>query len=70
MCVEASELARQRKARGLTRKKFAELLGIAPSSLGLVENGHVRPWPKLRADAARLLGVGEGELFRQEVVRP
>jgi transcriptional regulator with XRE-family HTH domain len=56
-------LADARLARGLTQQALASVLGIARSSLSCVENGHVRPWPRLRSDASRILGVAEGELF-------
>ena len=58
-----TNLARERNARGLTQEQFAQLLGIARSSLSSVENGYVRPWPRLKADAARFLAVPEDALF-------
>lgn len=63
MQVQATRLARERVRRGIQQKEFAALLGLSPSTLSTVENGHRAPWPKLRADAARLLGLDEDELF-------
>ena len=56
-------LATERIVRGLTQEQFAGLLGIARSTLSSVENGHVRPWPRLRASAAQVLGVSPESLF-------
>jgi len=56
-------LATERATRGLTQEQFARLLGIARSTLSNVENGHVQPWPRLRASAAQLLGVSSESLF-------
>jgi transcriptional regulator with XRE-family HTH domain len=56
-------LATERVARGLTQEQFARLLGVARSTLSSVENGHVQAWPRLRADAAQLLGITSEVLF-------
>lgn len=61
--IAATSLARTRIARGLTQKELAAILGIARTTLSNVENGHVRPWPRLRITAARVLGVHEDDLF-------
>lgn len=58
-----SILARERIAQGLTQEQLAARLGIARSTLSSVENGHVKPWPRLRADAAEVLGVTSETLF-------
>lgn len=58
-----SILARERIAQGLTQEHLAARLGIARSTLSSVENGHVKPWPRLRADAAEVLGVTSETLF-------
>lgn len=61
--TEKSALATERRARGLTQEQLAGLLGIARSTLSSVENGYVRSWPRLEADAARILGVSSEALF-------
>ncbi len=61
--IATTSLARTRIARGLTQKELAAILGIARTTLSNVENGHVRPWPRLRINAARVLGVPEEDLF-------
>jgi transcriptional regulator with XRE-family HTH domain len=58
-----SELAKAREARGIKQKDLARLLGITPTSLSSVENGWVAPWPRLRREAARILGCTEDDLF-------
>jgi transcriptional regulator with XRE-family HTH domain len=63
MRVPGTELARMRVARGLQQKELATLLGVKPSTLSSVENAHRAPWPRLRRECARLLGVEECELF-------
>jgi transcriptional regulator with XRE-family HTH domain len=61
--VAVSQLARVRERRGYSQRGFAAALGLSPSTLSGVENLHQRPWPKLRAAAARLLDVPEATLF-------
>lgn len=56
-------LAKERVERGLTQEQLALLLGIARSTLSSVENGHVQPWPRLKASAAQVLGVSSESLF-------
>lgn len=56
-------LAQARMAAGLTQKELAMRLGVGRPTLSSVENGHVRPWPRLRAEASRILGVDEQEPF-------
>ena len=63
MRFPGSELAKAREARGIKQKDLARLLGISATSLSSVENGWVAPWPRLRRDAARILGCTERDLF-------
>jgi transcriptional regulator with XRE-family HTH domain len=63
MRYPGSELAKAREARGIRQKDLARFLGITPTSLSSVENGWVAPWPRLRRDAARILGCSEEGLF-------
>ncbi len=58
-----TELARTRTAKGLTQRELALALDIKPATLSCVENGWNLAWPRLRRDAARILGVSEAELF-------
>lgn len=64
--IGTTRLKRERLSRGIRQRELAALLGIAPPTLSVVENGHRPPWPKLRRDAARLLGLDEAELFPEE----
>lgn len=63
MRYAGTKLAQVREKRGMTQRAFAERLGLKPSSVSNVENGHVAPWPKFRRDAALILGISEEELF-------
>jgi hypothetical protein len=38
-------------------------VGVNSANVYTVETGRRRSWPKLRKDAARVLGVSEEELF-------
>lgn len=58
-----SLLKQYRQARGLSRDAFARLVGVNSANVYTVETGRRRSWPKLRKDAARVLGVSEEELF-------
>ena len=58
-----TRLAEVRETRGLTQKELGELVGVSPVSVSAIENRHVRPWPKFRRDASRVLGIDERELF-------
>lgn len=70
MRVPASRLAKARESQKLKQKDLATLLGVRPSTLANVENGWVAAWPKLRRDAARVLGCTQAELFGPEVSPP
>lgn len=63
MRVPATKLAIVRESQDIKQKDLAMLLGIRPSTLANVENGWVAPWPKLRKDAARVLGCTQDDLF-------
>jgi transcriptional regulator with XRE-family HTH domain len=64
--VAVTELARQRRARGLTQRELAALVGVKPPTLSAVENGWQSPWPKLRAACAAVLDVAEDDLFPRD----
>ena len=63
MQVPATELAKERLARGITQRDLARMLSVSPATLSSIENGWRAPWPKLRADCARILGTPEEKLF-------
>ncbi len=52
--------------RRIPNTRFAEQVGLNAASLGRVINGHLTPWPALRARCAEALGIPEDELFRTE----
>ena len=58
-----TRLGELRRQRGLKQKDLARALGLSQSTLSGVENGHTRPWPRLRQQAARFFGLTEEELF-------
>jgi transcriptional regulator with XRE-family HTH domain len=54
---------KRRQELGLSLTKLAQLVGTAESTLSNIELGKWQPWPKIRRDLARTLGVKERELF-------
>jgi transcriptional regulator with XRE-family HTH domain len=68
MRLPATRLAEIRQERGMTQAQLGDLLGLSPSSVSAVENGHIRPWPRFRREAARCLGIDEDELFPEHEV--
>lgn len=70
MRYPGTALARVREAQHMKQKDLAMLLGIKPTTLPSVENGWVAPWPKLRKDAARVLGCTQEELFGPDDLPP
>jgi transcriptional regulator with XRE-family HTH domain len=68
--VAVTELARVRARHGFTQRAFARELGMHPATLSQVENKHRAAWPKLKRDAAALLGMSEEELFPSADLRP
>ena len=59
----ASKLARVREERGLTQQALGDFLGVAASSISVIENLHTRPWPRFRRKAAKFFALPEDELF-------
>lgn len=49
--------------RGEFQSDCARAIGVAPSLLTQVLNGHQAPWPALRRKLAEHLGCSESELF-------
>ena len=58
-----STLARVREQRGLTQRELGTLIGVSASTVSAIENKHVRPWPRFRRQASRVLDVAEDQLF-------
>jgi transcriptional regulator with XRE-family HTH domain len=50
-------------AKGMHCLDLAKELGVSPSKLSLVVNGHVEPGPEFEKKCAGLLGVPERWLF-------
>ncbi|MCL6442801.1 MAG: helix-turn-helix domain-containing protein [Alicyclobacillus sp.] len=59
--MNALELVR--RSRGLKAKEVAEAIGVSVSVLSHVERGGRKPYPRLRRELARVLGVKEDVLF-------
>ena len=47
----------------LSQTKLSRLVEVPESQLSAVERGRLWPWPKLRRNLAKVLGVPEDELF-------
>ena len=52
-----------RKKMMLSQTKLACLVGMAESTLSDLELGKRLPWPKARANLAKVLGVPETDIF-------
>ena len=52
---------------GMTQMKLANLAGVTPTFLSLVERGLINATPEQRAALAKALGVSETTLFRPVV---
>ncbi len=57
------ELRRHRRARGLSQEALAELAGVHPNYVGLVERGQRNPSAVALIRMARAAGVAPSELF-------
>lgn len=64
--TRAHPFAEVRRQRGLTQEALSKMVGVSRSAIASVESRHQRPWPKLRGDISRVLGLPESELFREE----
>jgi transcriptional regulator with XRE-family HTH domain len=53
----------RRQELGLSQTKLACLIGMAESTLSNLELGKWKPWPKVRKDLSKTLGMPEKELF-------
>lgn len=52
-----------RKNRGLTQADLAESCGVSRALIGMVETGHMQPYPKLRRAIADALGVLPADIW-------
>ena len=59
--ITAHEIARRRA--GFTVTALARRIGVSHTYVSRVECGEILPSPRYSAEAARLLGLPEGELF-------
>jgi transcriptional regulator with XRE-family HTH domain len=58
-----NRIRERRQELGLSQTKLACLIGMAESTLSNLELGKWKPWPKVRKDLARTLGISIEELF-------
>jgi transcriptional regulator with XRE-family HTH domain len=52
-----------REKAGFTQVELARRIKMAPQNLSSIENGRLKPWPKVKCKLARVLKVTESELF-------
>lgn len=60
------EIRRRRKANGLSQEALAELCGLHPNYIGLIERGERNASVRTVVMIARALGVGPAALFGGE----
>lgn len=58
-----NRIRERRKALGLSQIQLASRLGIAQGALSNLELSKWQPWPKVKRDLSRVLGMPEEELF-------
>ena len=56
----------QRLKLGLSQTALSRLVGVPESALSDLELGKRQPWPKVRADLSKALGVTQAQLFPSE----
>lgn len=56
-----------RIARGMSQRQLAQLVGVDPSYISLIERGQRTPSPQLLAAIAEALGLRPEELLRAEL---
>jgi transcriptional regulator with XRE-family HTH domain len=52
-----------REMLGITQAELARRVGVDQSLISRIERGEVKPWPKIRREAATALGFDEDLLF-------
>jgi DNA-binding XRE family transcriptional regulator len=64
--MEANRIRHFREKAGLSQTKLACKIGVAASTLNVIENGKLASYPKIRRDLAEVLGIAETEIFPQQ----
>lgn len=59
----AAYLQEKRKDAGYTQAQLAHLIGVTPSSVGVMESGSKAPWPQYIYDTAEACGFDADEVF-------
>jgi len=59
----AAYLQQARQAAGYTQAKLAEIIGVTPSSVGVMESGSKAPWPQYIYDTAEACNFDADEVF-------
>lgn len=58
-----NRLKEVREAKGLTQAELGRRVKVDPSLIRRVEAGHQHPYPRLRREVSRVLGVPADKLF-------
>ena len=61
-----NKIREMRERARLSQTRLACQIGMAESTLSALETGKRYPWPKVKSDLAKALGVTEVELFPPE----
>ena len=61
--MNTNKLQKYRLIVGISQTKLACKVGVAASTLSVIERGKIEPWPKLRKSLAKVLNVSEDDLF-------
>ncbi len=61
--MQKNLIKEHRQRLGLSQVELARKTRMAPPNLSAIERGRLLPWPKVKRDLARVLGVSEAELF-------
>lgn len=59
----AAYLQEKRKDAGYTQAQLAHLIGVTPSSVGVMESGSKAPWPQYIYDTAEACNFDADEVF-------
>jgi len=61
-----NRLAKYRKQKGLSQTQLAKLIGVAQSTIAMIETGKIMPSLRTALRLSRILGVPVEELFPVE----
>jgi ribosome-binding protein aMBF1 (putative translation factor) len=64
--METNRIRYFRQKAGLSRTKLADKLGLAASTLTVIELGKLESHPRIRKELSDILGIEEMELFPQQ----